>query len=708
MIFVPIIAGWALGLTSAKLVDDRRSGARLAPPATPNPIQAGLEAIQKFKKEKIDSVRFDEYDEQLKKFSFEEKELSEEERVANQLVVNSSLLFASTAICALVYPPLVYLHIPPMLYLALPFYKQGVEDLFYRRKVTTVVVDTVFGLGSLTYTVATPSVLVIGTAGGLIMALNNKVATQSKDNTRKSLTNLFGEQPKHLWIVKDDIEIEVPFESVQAGDIVVVHAGQMIPVDGTIYDGVASIDQHMLTGESQPAEKAEGDPVFAATVVLSGKIYIQVQKTGVETAAAQIGQILDQTSHFTSSIQLRGKEIADQAALPTLLFSGLTLPFFGPDKALAVLFSGIGYNMQMLGPISVLNYLYVMSQHGILIKDGRALEQVSKIDTIVFDKTGTLTLEQPYVGKIYSYNGYTEQELLTYAAAAEERQTHPIALAILEEAQERGLTVPSISEASYEIGYGIQVTLDEKLIRVGSNRFMAMESIAMPEEIESIAKEGHQEGHTLVYVAIGEQLAGAIELVPTIRPEAKRIVNHIRQLGIDMVIISGDHERPTRALAEELGIEQYFAETLPEHKADHIERLKAEGKFVCFIGDGINDAIALKKAHVSISLRGASTIATDTAQIILMDQTLNQLEELFTISEQFESNMQLNLASTVVPGVMIIGGALTGLVGYGASTALFFAGMTAGVANAMRPLFNTQQKRENANEKPAKTKGSHI
>jgi len=703
MIFVPIIAGWALGVTSAKLVDDRRGRVRLAPPATPSLIQAGIDAIQKFKKEKIDSVRFDEYSEQLNKFSFEEKELSEEERMANQMLLNSSFLFASTAICALVYPPLVYLHIPPMLYLGLPFYKQGVEDLFYRKKVTTVVVDTIFAIGSLAYTVATPSVLVIGTAGGLLMALNNKVATQSKDNTRKSLTNLFGEQPKYLWIVKDDIEIEVPFESVQAGDIVVVHAGQMIPVDGTIYDGVASIDQHMLTGESQPAEKAEGDPVFAATVVLSGKIYIQVQKTGVETAAAQIGQILNETSNFTSSIQLRGKEIADQAALPTLLFSGLTLPFFGPDKALAVLFSGIGYNMQMLGPISVLNYLYVMSQHGILIKDGRALEQVSKIDTIVFDKTGTLTLEQPHVGSIITYNGYSEEELLIYAAAAEERQTHPIALAIQKEAQERQLELPSISEASYEIGYGIQVTLDQKVIRVGSGRFMAMESIAMPAEIESIAKEGQEQGHTLVYVAIDDQLAGVIELVPTIRPEAQHIINYISQLGIDMVIISGDHERPTRALAEELGIKQFFAETLPENKADHIERLQEEGKFVCFIGDGINDAIALKKAQVSISLRGASTIATDTAQIILMDQTLNQLEELFTISKQFESNMQLNLVSTVVPGVMIIGGAFLGVVGYAASTALFFAGMTAGVANAMRPQFNTQQKRENrANEERAK------
>ena len=199
---------------------------------------------------------------------------------------------------------------------------------------------------------------------------------------------------------------------------------------------------------------------------------------------------------------------------------------------------------------------------------------------------------------------------------------------------------------------------------------------------------------SLVYVAIDDQLGGAIELSPTIRPEAKRIVNYIKKLVIYMYILSGDHERPTRALALELGIEHYFAETLPKNKADLIAKLEEEGKFVCFVGDGINEAIALKKAHVSISLRGASTMATDSAQIILMDQTLNQLDQLFSISEQFESNMHINLMSTVVLGVTIIGGALLGYVGYVGSAALFFMGLGVGVINAMRRLFNTQKNRE--------------
>ena len=702
MFFIPIVAGWALGVTSAQLVDSGRQKYLKAPPREDageiNALQASIDAVQKFKKEKIDAYMEDTYSQSQKELSLGEEELSVEEQIANQLLKNSTILLGSTTLSALIYPPLLYLHIPPMIYMSLPFYKQGFKDLFEKRRVTFTAVDSVWGIISIPYSFIKPHFLVYGAIAGWLFALINKMVVKTKDNTRKELTNLFGQQPQYVWLLREDpagtskIEVEVPFESVQAGDIVVINAGQMIPVDGTIYDGMGSIDQHMLTGESQPAEKGKGDAVFAATVVLSGKIYIQVEKTGSETAAAQIGQILIDTSDYTSELQLRGKEIADRAGLPTLTLGTLSLLLFGPDKALAVLYAGIGRNMQIFGPLSVLNYLQVTARQGILIKDGRALEQISKVDTIVFDKTGTLTLEQPHVGTIHTWNGYTEESLLTVAAAAEERQTHPIARAIREEAEERELELPLIDEASYEVGYGIKVSLDQKLIRVGSNRFMAMESITIPEEIERIAQEAHQQGHSLVYVAIDNQLGGAIELVPTIRPEAKRIINSLRQLGLDMYIISGDHERPTRALAEELGIKQYFAETLPENKADHIAKLQEEGKFVCFVGDGINDAIALKKAQVSISLRGASTIATDTAQIILMDQSLNQLEQLFAISQQFESNMKLNLAATTLPGFIIIGGAFTGLVGFGASIPIFFIGVGAGVANAMRPLFEVSAK----------------
>ena len=224
----------------------------------------------------------------------------------------------------------------------------------------------------------------------------------------------------------------------------------------------------------------------------------------------------------------------------------------------------------------------------------------------------------------------SENELLTFAAAAEllcplgYKQTHPIALAIRQEASNRELNLPSVHESEVEVGYGLKVRVDfrangEKLIRIGSGRFMEMEGIGLPAGYEKMEEESHAQGHSLVYVAINDQLGGAIELVPTIRPEAKAIITSLRQRNISIVIISGDHEKPTQKLAEELGIDNYFAETLPENKASLIANLQEEGRKVCFVGDGINDGVALKKANVSISLRGASTVATDTAGIILMD-----------------------------------------------------------------------------------------
>ncbi|WP_179131209.1 heavy metal translocating P-type ATPase [Candidatus Entotheonella palauensis] len=617
--------------------------------------------------------------------------MSEEQLAANRRLKFSILLFSSIVTSALIYTPLVLLHIPFLLYLSFPFYKEGIQSLIVERRITTRLVDAILGIGALAYTPFHPPILIVGSAGSVGISYINKLIAKTKSGARRNLTNLLGPQPQTVWVVQGEMEMEIPFEKVQIGDVVVIDAGMMIPVDGRIQKGVGSIDQHKLTGEAQPAEKGVGDPVFAATVVLSGKIYIEVEKTGEETAAAQIGHILNETKDFTSSVQVRGRDIADRAAAPTLALSLLSLPLVGVNRALAILFSGVGYHMQILGPLSVLNFLQLLAHQGVVIKDGRALEQVRDIDTVVFDKTGTLTLEQPHVGAVHPYNGYSEADILTYAAAAEHRQTHPIAKAIQLSADERQLTLPTISDAAYEVGYGIKVRLDEKLIRVGSDRFMAMEEVTIPVELQSMANSAHEQGHSLVYVSIDDHLGGVLELCPTVRPEAKAVVDSLRQRGVEMYIISGDHERPTRALAEDLGIDHYFAETLPEHKADLIDQLQAEGRSVCFVGDGINDSIALKKANVSVSLRGASTVATDTAQVILMDQTLNQLDELFVISEHFESNMEVNLYTTIVPGVIIIGGAFLGMVGYGGSIVLFTGGLVAGLVNTALPLFRTQE-----------------
>lgn len=382
---------------------------------------------------------------------------------------------------------------------------------------------------------------------------------KTEDHSKRSLTNLFGEQPRSIWVLVDDVEVEIPFEKLERNAIIVISAGQMIPVDGTIIAGTASIDQHRLTGESQPVEKGIGDAVIASTVLLAEKIHVQTEKTGKQTVAAQIGQILEQTTDFKTTMRSRGEIISDRLTIPTLAISALAYPFLGSSSALAVLSNTIGYKMRVFAPIGMLSFLHIASEKGILIKDGRSLELLNQIDTFVFDKTGTLTMEQPHVSGIHPCAEIGESDLLRYAAAAEYGQTHPIARAILSAARTQELALPAIEDAKYEIGYGIQVQLTERAIRVGSHKFMAMEGISIPESMHALQERCHAQGHSVVMVAFDDQLVGAIELQPTIRPEVKQVIRELHDRNIATYIISGDQEQPTQRLAQTLRIDHYFA-----------------------------------------------------------------------------------------------------------------------------------------------------
>jgi heavy metal translocating P-type ATPase len=578
------------------------------------------------------------------------------------------------------YAPLLPIAAAGALYLFYPLCHKFYQEL-KKGRITTELLE-IIGITSFLIT----GYIFLGTLITFFGLLNMKLLARTEDHSQGQLIDVFSQKRQSVWVRREGMEVEIPLKAVQKQDIVVVNAGEIIPVDGIITEGLATIDQHSLTGESQPVEKEVGAQVLATTLVLAGRILIQVEKTGTHTNAAKIGHILQQTQAFKENLRLRGKQTADRFVAPTLLASGLTLPLLGSNAAMAILWSGFGYNMQILGPISVLNFLHMMAKNGLLIKDGRSLEMLQQIDTVVFDKTGTLTLEQPQLCHLYPQKPFNEETLLTYAAAAEYRQTHPIAKAILTAAEQRGLDLPVIEEAAYQVGYGIEVKIETTIVQVGSARFMQQQGIHLPTEIQDLKTQCDANGHSLVYVALNKNLAGALELQPSIRPEAKEIIHYLKAQGISLYIISGDHEQPTRRLAQQLDIEHYFAETLPDKKAQLIAKLRASGKFVAFIGDGINDAIALKQANVSISLRGASTAATDTAQIILMDGNLNKLKSLFEIAKAFEANMRTNYLTSMVPGVICLGGVFLFHMGVVGGLIVYYTAKLVGLTNTMLPL----------------------
>ncbi len=576
------MAGGAL-IGGAKAYRRRKRVVRLGPsPSAPKPGATGAppppgngRAGKTLKKVSLGVRTF--FLEETRHRQIQELEGRGDSLITARKQMNRRFSFASAnlavASLSLFFPLLIIPSVAMLVYVAFPFYKLAYKAAVEERRVSSYVIDTILITGILL-----KGLIFLGALDVWAMTLGRKWLLKSEHNSKKHLLNLFDERPPAVWVLTDnDVEIEVPFADLKCGDIVVVGAGQVIPVDGIIAKGVVSIDQYKLTGESQPIEKGGNDHVLASTVVLSGRIHIRAERTGEETVAMKIGDVLNSTAEYKNSIQSRGEAIADKLVLPTLGASILALPFLGVGSALAVLTNTFGYKMRLFGPASMLTFLNIASQQGVLVKDGRSLELLNKVDTVVFDKTGTLTTDQPTVGRLHACNGVCEQELLAYAAAAEAGQTHPVAKAILAAAAECELEGPTIESAEYKIGYGIQVTIADRIIRVGSGKFIALEGISVPPEIAEIQRACLDKGNSPVMVAVNEQVAGVIELHATIRPEAKRLIGHLHQRGIATHIISGDHEAPTRSLARDLNIAHYSANILPEHKAALVRQLQETG-----------------------------------------------------------------------------------------------------------------------------------
>jgi len=651
-------------------------------------VATGKSAFSKLKERKKYFFSTDKRQQQLSALSEgrEKSEITIEEQEVNQLLTISIGSFI-LAIGGMWIPALNILFIPAIIYLIVPWFKTIYKLSIKENRWSLAIVELFWSTAAL----ATGHYIAFSFLLSFIF-FSEKLMMKTEDRSMGQLVNIFSEQPRSVWVAMNDVEIEVPFESVKVGDTVVIQAGQTIAVDGMIIDGYAMIDQRTLTGESQPVEKSIAEQVFASTVVLSGKIKVEIEKAGSDTVAAQIGDILMSTASYQSGMRAIGLRIAEKGAIPTLAFGALALITVGIESALAMFNTGFGYPLRAGAPIAMLNFLRIASEQGILIKDGRSLELLGKVDTVVFDKTGTLTEEVPTVGQIYVHQG-SEDELLRYTAAAEYKQTHPIARAILKEASQRKLNLPDIGLASYEVGYGLKVWVEERLVQVGSIRFLEMSDITIPEGLQQIQEDANSDGHSLVYIAIDEQFAGAIELCPTIRPEARELVHQLKQKKMSTVIISGDNEKPTKKLATTLGIERYFAETLPEDKANLIEQLQGEGKSICFIGDGINDSIAMKKAQVSVSLSGASSVAIDTAGIILMDGTLSQVMPLFGIGHDFKRTLERGIIMSILPGIACVGGVFFLHWGIVNTILLYQFNLSSNMVNSLWPLLSYQRKK---------------
>lgn len=647
-------------------------------------IQALDRRYQAFMVQRVDPLFGQVRNQQLQEMG--QLEISETELMLNRQIAFSGLALVSLVGGQLLAPPTLLITVPASFTLSVPVFQKAFTSVKEQGRVTYHVLSAI-------------NVTAIWLSGFYVPALavamafymGEKLLMVTEDRSQKGLIGVFTQQPRVVIVLEAGQERERPLKEIAAGAIVLVRAGSFMPVDGQVVEGLALVDQHMLTGEAKPVEKVPGDPVYASTMVLAGKLQVRVSCAGDATVAAKIGEVLNQTSSYQLALQSKGSKIAHDFALPTLALAGVALVSLGAESGLAILNSSFGTSVRVSSPITMLNLLNIASNNGILLKDGRSLDLLSTVDTVIFDKTGTLTQEQPNVAQLIACSGHDPQRLLALAAAAEKGQNHPIALAILAEAKARHILIPEMDDASYDLGYGLKVKVDSQNVQIGSDRYMAMEGMALPSDLLAAQADCHQRGHSLVLLAVDGQVVGAIELQPTIRPEVTDVLQALGHRGLDTVVISGDQEEPTRNLAEQLGINRYFANILPEGKADLVQKLQDEGHVVCFVGDGINDSIALKKSNVSVSLRGATTAATDSAQIVLMQESLSQLPFLFELGDDMERSMRFCMIAGVVPGVITIGGVFLLGWGYLSAISLSLLGLSGSLGAAVYPLYKYRQ-----------------
>lgn len=584
-------------------------------------------------------------------------------------------------------PILLPVNVVLVLYNAIPSFK-GAWKAVRARKVGVDILDTIIVVMCLSSGSVFAAALM-----NWCLSLGRNILSRTEADSKKLLVEVFGKQPRFVWLYRDEQEIEIPLAQLKVGDVVVINTGETVPIDGEVTEGTAMVDQHILTGESAPVEKGKGDKVFAATVLVAGKLLARVTQTGEETTSAKIRGILIKTAGYKIKAHSAGEKLADKAVLPTLAVSCAGYAVGGYDTSLAIINCDYGTGIRMAAPLALLSTLARCASEGILVKEGKALELLPKIDTFLFDKTGTLTKEAPEVVDVVAANGLSRDEILRYAAAAEEKFTHPVARAILARAKERGLELPKRDESRYHVGFGITVGIHGDTVKVGSARFMHMEGIHVPNRIQEQMQIVHDDGGSMVMVAVQGKLVGGLHLRSTERSEALETIQGLRARGVrEIVLISGDHERPTKAMADKMGVDRYFAEVLPQDKGNYVRLLQREGKRVAFVGDGINDSIALKRADVSISLRGASSIATDTAQIVLMEESLTKLTQLIDISRELQRNVNQSWLMIAIPNTLCIIGALAGVFGLTHSLILNNGTMFLATLNGTRPLYTIAAK----------------
>ena len=486
-----------------------------------------------------------------------------------------------------------------------------------------------------------------GTAGSVMFLLN--LGSLLEEWTRKkSLDDLARSMALNVdkvWVRSQGTEVLVPLTKVRSGDEVVVRSGNMIPLDGTVLEGEAMVNQAALTGEAMPVRKAEGSTLYAGTVVEEGECVFIAKAEGGSNRYDKIVAMIEESEKLKSSIENRALVLADKL-VPWCL--GATVVTYlltrNATRAISCLMVDFSCALKLSMPLAVLSAMRECGSYHITVKGGKYLEALSQADTIVFDKTGTLTRATPQVVEVVPFSGCNEREVLQLAACLEEHFPHSMANAVVRAAKERGISHEEMhSEVEYIVAHGIASRVGGQRVVIGSHHFVFEDEKCTIPTAEQQKFDALKPAYSHLYMAASGQLVGVICISDPLRPEAAAVLNGLRALGIrNTVMMTGDSERTAAAIAKQVGVDRFFAEVLPEDKANFVQQAKAEGHTVVMIGDGINDSPALSAADIGIAINSGAAIAREIADVTIKADSLEELVALKAIANSLQKRVHAN------------------------------------------------------------------
>lgn len=522
-----------------------------------------------------------------------------------------------------------------------------------------------------------------------LFMLGDYLESRTIEKTRSSIKALLDLAPDTARVIRDGVEVVISPDEVLKGDKVVVKPGEKISVDGTVIEGSAYVNQAAITGESIPVNRNIDDGVFSGTIIESGYLVIEATKVGDDTTFARILQMVEEAQDKKAKTQ-KFLEKFSRYYTPAIIVLALGLYLVTRDLVLALTLLVIACPGALVisTPVSIVAGIGNGAKHGVLVKGGEIMENLGKIKVLAFDKTGTLTIGKPMVTHIKSY-GIGETELLKIAAIGEGYSEHPLARAIVAKAEKDLGKINEMPEESEIItGQGLKVKIDGETILIGNRKLMLENNISLGEDIEKHLQVEEEKGQTAVIVGNTEKVLGVISIADVVREDAKKLVANLKKLGVQrIVMLTGDNKRAAKAIAEEVGLDDFYAELLPEDKVRVLKELQDKYGMAAMVGDGVNDAPALASADLGIAIGGAGTdVAMETADVVLMSDEIRKLSHAIGLSRATVNNMRQNIYFAIAVAVLLLAGVLIKTVNLSFGMLVHELSVLLVVVNAVRLL----------------------